>query len=99
MAPLPPTWTILDAVPLPPEPVQVSEKVLFAVSGPLDWLPLVGLVPFHDPPAMQLVALLEFHDKTVACPGGTVDGFADSDTVGGPDVSTVTATPVWVRQV
>jgi hypothetical protein len=56
-------------------------------------------VPFQDPPAMQSVALLEFHDRTVACPGGTVDGFADKDTVGGPDAPTTTATPVCVRQV
>ena len=38
--------------------MHVKEYVEFAVSAPVDWCPLVVLVPAHAPEAWQVVALV-----------------------------------------
>ena len=90
--------TVTLAVPLalPPAPVQVSEKVLVAVSAPVDWLPLVAFVPLQPPEAAQLDALLELQLSVAEAPLTTVEGFTDRVTDGGAG-GTVTATDtVWL---
>jgi hypothetical protein len=78
----PATVTIADALALPPEPVQVREKLPLAVSGPVDWLPEVALEPDHAPEAEQEVAFAEDQVSVEVPPLATDVGFAASDTVG-----------------
>ena len=51
--------TVVEALALPPAPVQVSMKVVVLASAPLDCEPFVALVPLHPPEAVQLVALVD----------------------------------------
>jgi hypothetical protein len=44
---------------LPPGPVHAREKVLVAVSAPVERLPEVALAPDHAPEAVQLVASVD----------------------------------------
>lgn len=76
------TDTVAAWVALPPLPVQVSPKVPFALSAPVDWEPLTALVPDHAPEAAQEVALVEDQVKVAAAPLLTVLGAADTLTVG-----------------
>jgi hypothetical protein len=76
------TVTVADALALPPAPVQVSVKLLFVVSAPVDWLPEVALVPDQPPEAVQEVALVEDQVRVEDPPLATDVGFAVSDTVG-----------------
>jgi hypothetical protein len=46
--------------------VQVSEKVELALSLPVDWEPLVVLLPDHAPDALHEVALLDDHVRVDA---------------------------------
>jgi hypothetical protein len=70
------TETVADCVALPPAPVQMSTKVLLAVSAPLDWVPLIDLLPDHPPEAVQDVALVDDHVSFDAPPLATVLGLA-----------------------
>lgn len=74
------TETVLLAV--PPAPVQVSAKLLFELSAPVDWLPLVDFVPLQSPEAVQPVALVELQVSVEADPLTTDVGFAAMVTVG-----------------
>lgn len=47
------TLTLRLSLTLPPEPEQVSVKLLFWLSGPTDSLPEVALLPDHAPDAEQ----------------------------------------------
>jgi hypothetical protein len=93
------TVTLTDCVAEPPAPVQVSANEELAVSGPVDALPDVDLVPLQLPEAAQLVALVEVHDNVADPPEFTVDGAADSvtegpcGTVGGGATPAVTVWP------
>jgi hypothetical protein len=70
------TVTRLDA--LPPSPVQVSAKVVVAVSGPMDSDPLPGLLPLQPPLAVQTVAFLVDQDRVAALPTSTDVGVTDN---------------------
>jgi len=83
---VPVTLTCVEALPLPFGPLQVREKLLFALTGPLDWLPEVGLVPDHAPVAEHDVAFVEVHVSVETPPLATDVGFAPRDT-DGPDVA------------
>jgi hypothetical protein len=68
--------------------------VAFAVSAPVDWVPLTALLPDQAPPAIQAVAWLDDHVKDAALPLFTVLGDAEKLTVG---AGVVTDTVVdWV---
>jgi hypothetical protein len=56
--------------------------VVLAVSAPLDWEPLIALLPDHPPDAVQAVALVEVQERVAAAPLFTVLGVADKLTVG-----------------
>ena len=50
--------TVADCVALPPALVQVNIYVASAVSAPVDWEPLIGFAPDHEPEAVHAVALV-----------------------------------------
>lgn len=66
---------------MPPAPEQVSTKVVFAVSAPVDCVPVSALVPVQPPEAVHAVALLDDQDRVEEAPLATVLGFALSVTV------------------
>lgn len=57
-------------------------------------VPAVVRWPFHPPAAVQVVALVEFHDNTAVAPDATTDGVADSTAVGTTLTTTFAAPPV-----
>jgi len=79
---VPAMLTGTDALPLPFGPVQVSEKLLLALSGPVDWLPEVALVPDQAPAAEHDVAFVAFHVSVEDAPLATEVGWAARDTDG-----------------
>lgn len=92
------TVTLTDCVADPPAPVQVSAKAEFAVRGPVDALPDVGLLPLQLPDAVHPVALVESHVSVDALPEFTVDGAADrlTEGPGGANGAGITfAVTVW----
>jgi hypothetical protein len=70
------TDTVADCVALPPAPVQVSPKVVLAVSAPVACEPLIALLPDQPPEAAQDVALVDDHVRLDALPLATVLGLA-----------------------
>lgn len=76
------TDTVAAAL-VPPGPVQVSEKLVFAVSAPVLDVPLVDWVPLQPPDAVHDVAFVELHVNVDAAPLLTVVWDALSATVGG----------------
>jgi hypothetical protein len=50
--------------------------VVLALSAPVDWEPLIALLPDHPPEAVQAVALLETQLKVELPPLATVLGLA-----------------------
>ena len=79
---MPDTMTVTEALELPPGPVQVREKLLLALSAPVDWLPEVVLLPDHAPEAMQEVALVDDQVSMEDALLATDAGLAASDTIG-----------------
>jgi len=77
---VPLTLTCVEALPLPFGPLQVREKLLLVLSGPVDWLPEVALVPDHAPVAEHDVALVELQVSVEAAPVVTDSGVAPRDT-------------------
>jgi hypothetical protein len=75
------TWA-LAALLVPPAPVQVSEKLAFALSVPVDLVPLVASAPLQPPLAWQAVALVEVQLSVDVPPTVTDVGFAVSVAVG-----------------
>jgi hypothetical protein len=63
---------------LPPSPVQISEKVVVAPSGPVDSDPLTDLLPLQPPLAVQTVAFLVDQDRVAAFPTSTDVGVTDN---------------------
>jgi hypothetical protein len=57
------------------------------VSAPVDWVPLVALLPDQPPEAVQAVALVEDHVSTELPPEEIVLGPALMLTVGADDVT------------
>jgi len=87
------TATDTEALAPPPAPVHVSVKLVVAVSGPVDAVPLVGRVLLHPPDALHAVALVEDHVRVEDPPLVTLVGLAVSVTVGaGGDAVTATDT-------
>ncbi|MFO1427735.1 MAG: hypothetical protein U1F11_12350 [Steroidobacteraceae bacterium] len=78
------TVTAAFALAVPPGPVQLKVNVVVpgAARAPLVALPLVALLPFHPPLAVQLVAFVEFQASCVEAPLATLAGDAVSVTVG-----------------
>jgi hypothetical protein len=92
------TVTLTDCVAVPPAPEHVRANEEFAVSGPVEALPEVALLPLQLPDAEQPVASVDDQASVAALPEFTVDGVADSDTEGpfGADGGAVTlAVTVW----
>lgn len=92
------TVTLTDCVAVPPAPEQVRANEEFAVSGPVEALPDIALLPLQLPDAEQLVASSEVHVSVAALPEFTVDGEADSDTEGpggAPGGAVTFAVTVW----
>jgi hypothetical protein len=79
---VPVTLTWAEALALPSGPLQVSEKLLLVLSGPVDWLPEVALLPDHAPAAEHDVAFVELHVSVETPPLATEIGLAARDTVG-----------------
>jgi len=86
------TLTVTDWLALPPGPLQVSVKVVVALSAPVLELPLVGSLPDQPPEAVQLLALVEDQLSIADPPLLTLVGFALRLTVGLTRVETLTVT-------
>jgi len=67
---------------LPPGPVQVREKIAFAVNTPVFSVPLLASVPLQSPDAAHEVAWAELQVSVDVPPAATTVGFAASCTVG-----------------
>jgi hypothetical protein len=91
-----PTVTVVEALAVPPSPVHASPNVAVLVSGTLDWLPEVVLVPVHAPEATQDVASVDDQVRVEELPLATDVGLAVRDTVGtgGVTVTVAEALPV-----
>ncbi|MFO1427736.1 MAG: hypothetical protein U1F11_12355 [Steroidobacteraceae bacterium] len=78
------TVTLAVPAPLPPGPVQVSVKVLVpaVVSAGVVSVPELARLPVQPPLAVQAVALVAFQLSWVVPPFATLEGFAESATVG-----------------
>ena len=88
------------AVLVPPVPVHVREYVVFAVSAPVDWLPLVAFAPANVPPvAVHEVALVELQVRVDAPPPAIVVGLAVRVAVGMVPIDTVAVAAVLVPPV
>ena len=85
------------AVLVPLVPVHVREYVVFAVSAPVDWLPLVAFAPANVPPeAVHEVALVELHVSVDVPPLAIVVGLAVRVAVGMVPIVTVAVAAVLV---
>jgi hypothetical protein len=82
------TTLTVEAVLVPPSPVQVNEKVVAVARGPVLALPLGGCAPLQPPLALHEVAFAELQVNVAALPAATASGLAASVAVG----STLTAT-------
>jgi hypothetical protein len=76
------TLTVTDWLALPPDPLQVSVKVVVLLRPPVLALPLVGSFPDQPPDAVQLVALVEDQLSIADPPLLTLLGVALRVTVG-----------------
>ena len=90
--------TVADvALLVPPVPVQVREYVVFAVSAPVDWLPLVAFAPANVPPeAVHEVALVELQVSVDVPPLAIVVRIAVRVAVGMVPIVTVAVAAVLV---
>lgn len=78
-------FTLTDAIAaalLPPGPVQVKEKIAFAVNTPVFCVPLLASVPLQSPDAVHEVAWAELQVSVDVLPAGITVGFAASCAVG-----------------
>jgi hypothetical protein len=76
------TLTVTDRLAPPPGPLQVSVKVVVALSAPVPAVPLIGSLPDQPPDAVQLVALVEDQLSIADPPLLTLPGVALNVTVG-----------------
>jgi hypothetical protein len=76
------TVTVADCAAAPPEPVQLSVYVAFAVRAAVDCDPLTAMLPDQPPDAVQAVALVLAQVNVELWPLATVLGFALRVTVG-----------------
>jgi len=77
-----PTVTVVEALPVPPAPVQASVNVPVLVNAPLDWLPKIVLGPDQAPVAKQEAELFDDQVSVEDPPLATEVGLAAIDTVG-----------------
>jgi hypothetical protein len=77
------TVTLTDCVADPPAPVQVSANAEVDVSGPVEAVPDVALLPLQLPKATHDVASVDDHDSVAAEPETTDAGAALNVTDGG----------------
>jgi hypothetical protein len=70
------TVTVVDCVTGPCHPVQVSSYSVVFVSGPVDRVPLVGMLPLQPPEAVQSLALADDQVRVELAPLPTVVGVA-----------------------
>ena len=90
------TVTVVVAAALePPAPVQVSEYIVLAVSGPVLWLPLVASRPAQPPDAVHAVALVELHDSVELPPTVMRDGLVVRVTVAAGATATMAVAVLW----
>ena len=82
------TMTV-DALLVPPVPVQVKEYELGIVIAPVLCVPLVALAPLQAPDAVHEVALVELHVSVELPPLAIEVGFAVNVTVGAGTTVTV----------
>jgi len=78
----PATTTVTVCEAMPPDPLQLSVKLLSAVIGPVEAEPLSGRGPVHPPEARQESASEDVHVSVEATPSATVVGWAVSETLG-----------------
>lgn len=76
------TVMLTDCAAVPPAPVQVNMKVVFAVNPERVSDPLIAFEPLQPPLAVQLVVFWALHDSVVEPPYATVVGVAVRVTVG-----------------
>ena len=98
------TATVVVAMAVPPAPVQLSVKLVPALSAAVDSVPAVVRAPLQPPVALQAVALVEDQVRTLVPPGATETGLADSVAVGaegggGGGVTCTVAEPLPVPPV
>jgi hypothetical protein len=79
---VPCTVTVVDAVAVPPDPVQERLNVVDVVRPAMDCVPDAGAVPDQPPVAVQEAASVEDQVSVEVPPLATDVGFAESDTVG-----------------
>ena len=90
------TVTVADCIAVPPEPVQVSEYVAFAVRGPVLWDPEVAFVPDQAPDAVHELALVEPQESVEKAPETTEVGLDEMETVGAAGVAVTETVADWV---
>jgi hypothetical protein len=61
------------------------------VSAPVDWVPLVDLLPVQPPDAVQVVALVVLQVRAELAPAAMLLGVARKLTVGAADVTETVA--------
>ena len=89
----------VDALLVPPVPVQVKEYELGIVIAPVLCVPLVALAPLQAPEAVHEVALVELHVSVELPPPATEVGFAANVTVGAGTTVTVAVARALVPPV
>jgi hypothetical protein len=76
---------------VPPDPLQVSVKLVCEDSGGVVVVPLVGIAPLHPPDAVQALALVALHCSVADPPIATLLSLAFNVTNGGAATAGVCA--------
>ena len=76
------TVTVAVWVVLPPVPEHVNIYLAVVLRGPVDFVPLVDIVPAQAPDPEQAVAFVEFHVNVADWPGVSCAGVDDMATAG-----------------
>jgi len=76
------TVTVVEAVLVPPGPVQVREYVVVTFRGPVDWEPFAPTEPDQAPDALHDVALLVDQESVLDAPRPIATGLAASVILG-----------------
>jgi hypothetical protein len=91
------TVTVALWAAVPPAPAQASANTLVSFSAPVDSVPDNGFAPLQAPDAAQSVAFALLQDSVALPPSATLDGFAESCSVGlgGGGTCSVTTMDLW----
>jgi hypothetical protein len=87
-----PVATVAEELADPPAPTHVIAKAVVVASAPVDWLPLVALVPVQPPLAEQDDAFVLVQLSVDVPPLATDVGVATNVTEGGGEVPALTET-------